>query len=111
MYIPRHWIGTLFVVLLLLILWFAGAMFYWSPGVTLGILFIEIIAAMLVMRLLMQPLEAPRQSSHDLEHVLRKLSDEDLNLLRTRLMREDRNEDYSSMNELIRSNKRKNEIR
>ena len=55
--------------------------------------------------------EAQAGSRQRVERALRHLNDDDLDLLRHRLMQNEREEDYGSMADLMQSGKRKNEIR
>ena len=55
--------------------------------------------------------EAQAGSRQRVERALRHLNDDDLSLLRSRLMQDEREEEYGSMAELVQSGKRKNEMR
>jgi Na+-transporting methylmalonyl-CoA/oxaloacetate decarboxylase gamma subunit len=113
MFIPRYWIGTLFVLMVMTIdiglYLLVPAFSFFFP-----ILFLIVINIVLISQILRWTARAPIQppkSRRNVEKLLRELDDDDLDLLRTRLTREAQYDDYDTMAELVQSGKRKNEVR
>jgi uncharacterized protein (DUF58 family) len=107
MYLPRKPVGTAVIAIMLFLMVHLGATLpsFPSPGWLYYVLAVG-LTIVIIYWVGSEPKQI--QSRRKVEKVLRDLNDEDLDLLRSRLMHQDQSDDYGSMNELIQSGKRKN---
>jgi hypothetical protein len=114
MYIPRKFTGFVIMALLLGGIGFLGATSFYTFFPYVIFFGIALAITALVINWVGNEKRAESQSRRKVEKLLRELDDDDLDLLRTRLMRDEQNVDdadnYSSMAELVQSGKRKNEV-
>jgi small-conductance mechanosensitive channel len=113
MYIPRKLTATFLITFFLIVnSYIAFSRFSFDWVVMLSILLTSVIVYIVSHWVSVEPRQDAK-SQRKVEKLLRELDDNDLDLLRTRLMRQERNDDYAyeSMAELMQSSKRKNEVR
>ena len=109
--LQRKLIGTLIITLLLVMMAFAGVL---VPFINTSILLLFIVAffiTVLVIEWVGNEHASGDKSRRKVEKVLREFDDDELSLLRSRLMQDEREEEYGSMADLIQTGKRKNEMR
>lgn len=109
--LQRKLIGTLIITLLLVTMAFAGIAAHFITTSILLLFIVAFFITVLVVEWVGNEHASGNKSQRKVDKVLREFDDDDLDLLRSRLMQDDREEDYGSMADLIQSSKRKNETR
>lgn len=109
----RKLIGTLVIMMLLVMMGFAGVLlpFSISAPLFMVLLLVSFFITVRIMEWVGSAPQTEEKSRRKVEKVLRELDDDDLDLLRHRLMQDEREEEYGSMAELLQSGKRKNDMR
>lgn len=109
MYISRKLVGAAIIIFLLALTTASSISTYYFDRITAFFFVLTVLITILVINWIGSEPQTEEKSQRKVEKLLRKLDDADLDLLRHRLMQDEREEEYGSMADLMQSGKRKNE--
>lgn len=110
MYLSRNLIGAGIIIFLLALTTVSAISSPYSSGPTAFFFILSALISILVINWVGSAPQTEEKSRRKVERMLRELDDDDLDLLRHRLMQDEREEEYGSMADLVQSGKRKNQI-
>ena len=111
MYISRKLVGAAIIIFLLALTTASSISTYYFDRTTAFFFVLTLLITILVINWVGSEPQTEEKSPRKVEKLLREFDDADLDLLRSRLMQDEREEEYGSMAELLQSGKRKNEMR